>query len=398
MSFDVARVRGLYPTLGAGIAQLEGPFGALQPETVVRAIITTLRAAPAQPGSRSARSRRTGAAAQAARNAVADVVGGEAQSVVLGGNLSTLMLQFAANFAAGWQLGDDIIISRLDHDDTIAPLIHAARAAGVAVKWAEVDLESGELPDWQYDRLITPHTKLVTLPLANASTGTVPDVRAIADRAHDAGALVMLDVGAALPHMPVDMVALGADLVGVSAQLFGGPTVAAIVAHPGVLHSMGRDRPGPIPQKFELGALPVELLDGLAAAVDHLAGLDEAATGSRRQRLSRSLTEAGNYERRVYAHLDQRLRAVVGVTVLGSAPNRVPVAAFTVKARSPDQVGDYLGRHGVSVWTGRSGQSQLMSALGVDELGGAVQIGIMPHTTHGEVDQLVDALTELVHG
>jgi cysteine desulfurase family protein (TIGR01976 family) len=396
MSFDLARVRGLYPTLGSGLAPLEGSFSALQPETVIRAIITTLRSAPAQPGSRSPRSTRSATSLQAARVAIADLVGGQAQSVVLGANLSTLMLQFTSLLAADWQLGDDIVVSRLDHDSDLRPLMAAARIAGASVRWAEVDLESGELPDWQYDRLITSHTRVVTVPLANASTGTVPQVRAIADRAHAAGAIVIVNAGAALPHMAIDMVALGADLLGISASGFGGPTISAMIARPHLLQELVGDLPGPIPQRFELGALPVELLDGLTAAIDHLAGLDEAATGTRRQRLTRSLTAAGHHERRLYARLDPLLRSIPGVTVLGSSEDRLPMAAFTVKGYTPEQVGDYLIRRGVAVWTGRNGQSQLMAALGVDELGGPVQVGIMPHNSAHEVDQLVETLNALV--
>jgi cysteine desulfurase family protein (TIGR01976 family) len=396
MTIDVARVRGLYPTLGSGLAQLEGPFGALQPETVIRAIISALRTAPAQPGSWSTRSRRGAASLQAARAAVADLVGGHASSVVFGANQSTLMMQFVARLSADWLLGDDIVVSRLDHDGDLNQLLLAARSAGVIVKWAEVDVESGELPDWQYDRLITPHTRIVTVPLVDPTTGTVPDVRAIADRAHAAGALVIVNAGAALPYQPVDMTAIGADLISVAMDSFGGPTIAAIVARPGLLTELG-DSPAARAEQFELGPLPVELLDGVVAAIDHLANLDESASGPRRQRLTTSLTEVGRSQRRVYAHLDSQLRAIPAVTVLGSVAERAPLAAFTVKGYSPDRVADHLARHGVSVWTGSTGQSQLMRAMGADELGGPVRIGIMPHTIRAEVDQLAAALGKLVN-
>src|ERR1700722_7670169 len=121
MSFDVARVRGLSPTLAPGIAQPEGAFSELQPETVIRAIITTLRSSPSQPGSRSVRSKRAASSLHTARTAVADLVGGEAQSGVFAASLSTLMMQFASILAAGWQLGDDIVVSRLDTDNDVRP-------------------------------------------------------------------------------------------------------------------------------------------------------------------------------------------------------------------------------------------------------------------------------------
>ncbi len=265
----------------------------------------------------------------------------------------------------------------------------------MVVRWAEADLETGELPAWQYEHLINRRTRIVTVPLGNPATGAVPDLRSIAELAHRHGALVVVDAGAALPHLPLDMNTLGADLIAFSAATFGGPTVAAVVARPGLLLEIEGDVRLPVPQRFELGPLPIELLDGFTAAVDHLAGLDERATGTRRQRLVASLTAAGNYERLLYERLDTGLRYMRGVTVLGTATARLPAIAFTVARHSPDEVGDLLQRRGVSVWTGPSGMGQLMSAIGVDETGGAAYAGLMPHTTAGEIEQLLDALSSL---
>ena len=396
MSFDVARVRGLYPTLGAGIAYLDGNFSALQPETVIRAIITTLRSSPTQPGCRSARSQRSAASVESSRRAIGDLVGASPDCVVLGANVPTLIDRFAGLIAREWQLGDEIVISRLDDDSNVRPWLAAAKTVGAIVRWAEVDVETGELPEWQYDRLIGRRARLVTVPLANMSTGAVPDARRIADLAHAAGALVVVDAGAALPHMPLDMAELGADLLGVSISGFGGPTVGAMVAREGLLYEIDEDSTSPVPQRYELGALPVELLDGVVAAVDHLASLDEWATGSRRQRLVTSLTATGEYERQLFALLDRRLRSIPGVTVLGSPARRVPLVSFAVDGHKPSEVGDYLQSRGVSVWTGANGMNHFMTALGADELGGTVHAGLMPHTTRAEVEQLAQALGELI--
>jgi cysteine desulfurase family protein (TIGR01976 family) len=405
MSFDVARVRGLYPTLGSSMAQLEGPLGALQPETVIRAIITTLRSAPAQPGSRSTRSRRSASAVNAARAAVADLVGASGSDcVVFGSNQATLMMQFVELLSADWQLGDDIVVSRLDADSDLRHLLLAAHAIGVGVKWAEVDLETGDLPAWQYEHLVNAHTRIVTLPLANPVTGSIPDVRAIADRAHEVGALVIVNAGAALSSLPIDLEALGADLLSISIRTFGGPTLAAMIARPGLLTELAGDNSpvGPAsqvgPESLELGPLPVELMDGVTAAVDHLASLDDTAHGGRRVRLLRSLTEVRSHEQRVFNGLLAQLSSISGITVLGRPANRVPVVAFTVARYRPDEVGDFLARHGVAVWTGGHGQHELISAFGADELGGPVLVGIMPHTTAAEVDVLIGALQKLVLG
>src|SRR6266550_4392580 len=192
MSFDVARVRGLYPTLGAGIAHLDGNFSTLLPETVIRAIITTLRSSPSQPGSRSTRSQRAAATVDNARRAIGDLVGASPDCVVLGANVPTLIDRFAGLIVREWQLGDEIVLSRLDDDSNVRPWVAAAK-----------------------------------------TIGAIPDTRRISGLAHAVGALVVVDAGAALPHMPLDMAELGADLLGVSVSAFGGPTVGAMVARDG---------------------------------------------------------------------------------------------------------------------------------------------------------------------
>jgi cysteine desulfurase family protein (TIGR01976 family) len=398
MSFDVARVRGLYPTLGAGIAHLDGNFSPLLPETVIRAIITTLRSSPSQPGSRSTRSQRAAATVDNARRALGDLVGASPDCVVLGANVPTLIDRFAGLIVREWQLGDEIVLSRLDDDSNVRPWVAAAKTIGAIVRWAEVDVETGELPEWQYDRLISRRTRLVTVPLANLSTGAIPDTRRISGLAHAVGALVVVDAGAALPHMPLDMAELGADLLGVAISSFGGPTVGAMVARDGLLYELDEDSTAPVPQRYELGPLPIEVLDGVVAAVEHLSSLDEWASGTRRQRLVSSLTATGEYERQLFAVLDRRLRSIPGVTVLGSPVRRVPLVSFAVDGRKPAEVGDFMLARGVSVWTGANGMGHFMTALGADELGGTVHVGLMPHTTRSEVEQLAHALNELVLG
>lgn len=396
MSFDVARTRGLYPTAGTATAHLDGGFSALHPEAVIRAIVSALRSSPTQPGSASERSKRAARTVAHARQAVADLVGVRPDDVVLGHSTSTLMVRFATVLARDWQLGDEVVLSRLDSDLTVGAWLRAARGSAAVARWAEVDVETGELPAWQYaGGLINERTRVVNIPLANPATGTVPNVRAIADLAHAYGALVVVDAGAALPHMPIDVEALGADLITISATTFGGPTVAAVGAAPGVLDRMDEDPRLPIPQRFEFGPLPVELLDGLSAAVDHLAGLDEWASGSRRERIVASLTAAGAYEKRLYEVLDRGLRSIRGVTVLGTTTDRLPMAAFAVAGYEPAHVGDYLQQRGISVWTGPSGVTELLTAFGADESGGAAFVGVMPHTAVREVHMLLEALESL---
>lgn len=394
-AFDVARVRGLYLSLPSGPATLDGPLSTLQPESVIRAIVSTLRSSPTQPGGTSFRSQRTAAALADTRRAFGDLVGAGPESVVLGATQAGLQLQFAELLSRDWKLSDQIVLNRLDNDSVLTPWLRAARACGVTVRWAEFDLETGEVPTWQYEHLITPRTRLVTVPLGNPATGTVPDVAAIAELAHDVGALVLADVGAAASHLPLSLDRFGADLMSVDAASFGGPTLSALIARAGLLLHVDEVSHSPAPQRFELGPLPVELLDGATAAVDHLAGLDEWATGTRRERLQQSVALAGEHTARLWEHFDQRIGALPHVTVFGGSGPRLPVIGFTVARRRPAQVGEALARRGVSVWTGPCGLTQLLTAFGADEIGGATFAGFMPHTTLGEVDQLLAGLADL---
>jgi len=393
-TFDVARLRGLYPAIGDGTAYLDGPFSAMQPESVIRSIAAALRGSPAQPGARTVRSRRTATTVTQARQALADLVGGTPECVQLGSTLAALNTQLAEVASWNWRFGDEIVLSRLDSGSTRNPWERAARSAGAGIRWAEVDLESGELPTWQYERLLGPHTRLVTVSLANPALGVVPDVRAIADLAHSHGALVLVDLGAAIPHVSIDLLEIGADIVAFSTATFGGPTVAALVTRPALLDEI-TDGTGRVAPTAEIGPLPVELLGGVTAAVDHLAGMDEFARGSRRDRLVSSINAAGHYTAGLLEHFTYGLSHQPHVTVLGGLHDRLPVIAFTVAGHSPESVADALSRLGVSVWTGWTDQSALLESFGADELGGAIFAGFMPHTTPAEIDLLLDGLYTL---
>lgn len=389
--FDVARVRGLYSAIGSGTAHLEGALAAVQPELVVSAVVSGLRGGPAQPGSRSPRSRRGERAVQHARQAVADLVGARPSDVVLGASLPDLMLRLIGAICSDWQLGDELVLTRLDSDLYLREWRRAARERGAVIRWAEADLESGELPDWQYDRLICSRTRIVTIPLGNPTTGTVPDIAKIAARAHEQGALVIADAGAAVSHLPLDLDELGADVLTVSAASFGGPSVAAFAARPGLLQELE------VPlETFEPGPLPVELLDGLSAAVDHLAVLDETATGSRRERLLESVSAAGEYTAGLLGTLHAGLSDMRSVTVIGTSTDRLPVVAFAVDGLTALEVADALHARRIAVWSGPVHVSELMTVLGADEVGGIVHVGLMPHTNLAEVNRLLDAVRQLV--
>src|SRR4051795_6647795 len=261
---DVARVRGLFPALADGFVHAEGTGGALLPESVARAVGHAMRMPVAPRGGAFPASGRAEAIVSAARAAIADLVGGLPGGVVLGPSMTALTWQMARALARTWQPGDEIVVSRLDHDANIRPWVQMAEERGVLVRWAEVDIETGELPSWQYDELITERTRLVAVTAASNAIGTRPDVAAISARAHAVGALVYVDGVHAAPHRLLDRKALGADFLALSAAKWCGPHVGAVVADPALLEQMWPDNVLPasdrVPDRFETGTPPFELL------------------------------------------------------------------------------------------------------------------------------------------
>ncbi|RBY84163.1 cysteine desulfurase-like protein [Blastococcus sp. TF02A-30] len=396
---DVARVRGLFPALADGYVHVEGPAGSLVPENVAHAVGSAMRMPVAERGGVFPASGRAEALVAGTRAAIADLTGGVPSGVVLGASMTALTYLVARTLAKGWRPGDEIVVSRLDHDANIRPWVQAAQERGVTVRWAEVDIETGDLPAWQYDSLLGPRTKLVALTAASSAIGTCPDVAAIAHRAHAAGALVYVDACHAAPHLYLDRTALGADFLVVSAAKWGGPHVGAVVADPRLLDSLRPDRllttSERVPDRFEGGAAPVELYAGVAASVDHLAGLCGESPGTRRERLRASLRAVARYEAELFEWLDQALRAMRHVQVLGRPERRTPTVAFAVEGLRPRQVAADLARQGICVWDGDAGARELFDAFGATEEGGAVRLGLLHYNTADEVGRVIDAVAAL---
>src|SRR4051812_40109654 len=244
---DVARVRGLFPGLSDGLVHAEGSAGALLPENVVVAVAQAMRMPVADRGGVFPASARAERLVASARTAVADLVGGVSTGVVLGPDPSRLTWAMARALARTWRPGDEVVVSRLDHDANVRPWVELAARAGVAVRWTEVDIETGELPDWQYDELLGPRTRLFAVTAASSAIGTRPDVAAIARRAHAVGGLVYVDGTHAAAHDLLDVGTMGADFLVVAADMWCGPHVGAVVADPGLLAELEPEKLAPVP-------------------------------------------------------------------------------------------------------------------------------------------------------
>jgi cysteine desulfurase family protein (TIGR01976 family) len=396
MPLDVARVRGLFPALGDGYLHLDGPAGTLVPESVARAVGAALRVSLSARGGAFPASTRAEALVDAVRRAIADLLGGEPAGVLLGPNTTILTDALACALSRSWQIGDEVVVSRLDHDANIRPWVAAAHRVGAVVRWAEVDIETCELPEWQYDQVLSERTKLVAVTAASNAVGTRPEVAAVAERVHQVGALVYVDGAHATSHMPIDVSALGADFFATSAYKWGGPHVGAVMTSPALLDRLSAGGPAVGgPGWLELGSLALESLAGVVAAVDHLAGLDDRLAGSRRERLLASMRAVERYEAEVFGRLVSGLRSLPAVTVIGDPPVRTPTVLFTVEGWKPRAVTEELARRGICAWDGLAEAPALMAALGLAELGGAVRVGLMHYNTAYEVDRLLDTLAAL---
>jgi cysteine desulfurase family protein (TIGR01976 family) len=399
MAFDVARVRASYPALADGYAYLDGAAGTQVPASVISAISDAYTSGLGNAGGAFPASQRSVAITRACREAVADLVGGAPDGVILGPNMTTLTYRLAAALADTWRPGDEVIVSRLDHDANVRPWVQAAGRAGAVLRWAQVDPVTGELPAEQYPGLLSDRTRLVAVTAASNAIGTRPDVPAITAMARAAGALSYVDGVHATPHGPVDIRALGADFYATSAYKWSGPHIGTVIADPALLETLRPDKlvpsPDEVPERFELGTPPFADLAGVAAAVDHLAGLDDAATGTRRERILASMATVDRYEQELFGVLLGGLDAMGHVTTYGKAARRTATAYFTVAGHAPQQVAEHLADRRINVWAGHNYAWELTGVLGIRDSGSAVRAGLVHYNDADDVSRLLQAVAEL---
>ncbi|MHB8186188.1 MAG: cysteine desulfurase-like protein [Dermatophilaceae bacterium] len=398
-TWDIEGIRSQYPALKDGTAYLDGAGGTQVPESVIEAISEANRSGLSNLHGAFASSRRSMKLIADARAAVADLTGGEAGGVVLGPNMTTLTYRLAGALAKTWEPGDEIVVSELDHDANVRPWVQAAASAGVTVRWARIDPQTTDLPAGQYAELVTSRTRLVAVAAASNLIGTMPDVAAISQIAHAAGALVYVDAVAGAPHFRLDMSWLGADLIAVSAYKWCGPHAGAVVASPDLLETLRPDKLEPssndVPDRFELGTPALANMAGITAAVDHLADL-VAGEGNRRQRLDRSFAALTAREDVLVRGTISRLTGIPGVRMVGAPTRRTGTICFTVDSIAPGEVAARLGEQGISVWSGHAYAWEVTRALGIRDTGGAIRVSLAPYTAESDLDRLVAAMAAIV--
>jgi cysteine desulfurase family protein (TIGR01976 family) len=397
MTYDVDRVRARIPALKDGTAYFDGPGGTQMPDIVADAMADLLKSGVSNRGSVTAAERRAEDAVQAARMAGADLVNGDPSGIVFGRSMTELTFEVARTLAQNWGPGDEVVVTRLDHDGDVRPWVTYAQRTGATVRWAPFDPRTAVMTPDDVLRLVNDNTRLVAVTGASNLLGTRPDLAAIGAQLASSDALFFVDGVHLTAHASVDMRAMGADFYACSPYKFLGPHCGMLAASPALLETMHPDKLRPstdqVPERFELGTLPYELLAGVAAAIDFLADLipgDEGAL-SRRDRLVRSMTALEEYEDGLHARMRSGLEAIAGVHLYGHAPVRTPTELFSVDDVDSGEVYRMLAERGVNAPASSFYAIEASEWIGLGSRG-AVRAGLAPYTSAEDVERLLEGV------
>ena len=383
-AFDVEAVRARYTALGGPLAFFDGPGGTQVPDEVVDAISAHFREANANSGGAFATSRATDALVTNARLAAAGFLSCDQEEVAFGANMTTLNFALTRALARELRPGDEILVTKLDHDANVSPWLQLQDDVGVRVQFVDVhDDTTLDLDDLR--RRLSDRTRVVAFPWASNGVGTVQDVAVIAALAHEAGALAWVDAVHYAPHGPIDVREVGADILLCSPYKFFGPHMGLFYGRRELLERWRpyKVRPAPdepIGARFETGTLSHEALAGFEAAVAYIesVGWDGILAHER---------ELGE---RLLAGLPEEIRLYGRTTMEG----RVPTFAVTVPGLTTEQAATRLAERNLAVWWGDYYAVEVMNRLGLPE--GAVRLGIIHYNTADEVDRLLAGLHDLV--
>ena len=397
MSYNVEKIREHFPALKSGLAFFDGPGGSQVPTQVGAAIAAAITQPISNRSVTTLSERNAEEIVIGFRQAVADLINADAGGVVYGRSWTQITYDFSRTLAKTWKAGDEIIVTNLDHDSNIRPWVQAAEAVGVVVRWAKFDTTTGELPTSAISELLNEKTRLVAVTGAGNTLGTRPDIQEISQAVHKTKALLYVDGVHLTPHAVIDMQAMGADFFGFSFYKLFGPHCAAIAAKPELLKTLNNEKLLPstsnVPERFEFGTLPYELMAGCTATIDYIANMVEGA-GSRRERIINSMAAAEKYEEELFEYMESEIKAIPGVTLYGHAKKRTPTLYFNLKGVEAADVYKHLATVQVNAPAGNFYALEVSRALGLGDTG-AVRAGLAPYSTTEDVDRLVAGLHQL---
>lgn len=417
MKYDIDSIRAQFPALaitdkGAARVYFDNPAGTQVSKRVAEAMTACLYETNANLGGYFATSERATKLTDEAHVAMADLLNAPSpDEIVFGQNMTTLTLHLSRSIGRRMQRGDEIILSRMDHDANVAPWMLLARDLGLTLRWLPFDTRTFEFDLSKLDDLITDKTRLICIGGASNMTGTLNDVRTVCRKARDAGALSYIDAVQSVPHVATDVQELGCDFLVCSAYKFFGPHQGILWGRRKILESLDpykvRPAPAGIPGCFETGTQSHEGMAGTAAAVDYFAWIGETLAGDyharnqrysgRRRYLHAALDYLYDYEQGLARHLVDGLQQLPGVRVQGiteplAMTRRVPTVSFIVDKVAPNEIAQALSRKNIFVWSGHNYAVEAAKSLGIYEQGGAVRVGPVHYNTVAEIDSLLVAL------
>jgi cysteine desulfurase family protein (TIGR01976 family) len=378
-ALDVDAVRARFTALRGSTAFFDGPGGTQCPDSVIDAIAGYLRESNANLGGAFGTSRRSDALLAQARLAAASFLGCEPGETVFGANMTTLNFALSRAFGRTLRSGDEIVVTRLDHDANVSPWLELAHDLDVTVRVADVG-DDTTLDLAGLEALLNERTRVVAFPLASNAVGTLTDAARIVELAHQTGALAWIDAVHYAPHGPIDVAVLEADVLVCSPYKFFGPHLGLAFVRDELAASWRTYKVRPASHRFETGTLAHELLAGFVAAVDYVESIGWPAMQAHERALGERFLDGLPSRCTLYG--------------LPAMDGRVPTFAFTVDGIAPAAVAERLAERDIAVWDGNYYAVEIMERLGLGEAG-AVRAGFVHYNTAAEVDRLLAALEEL---
>jgi cysteine desulfurase family protein (TIGR01976 family) len=416
-TIDLSPLRNKFPALqqcdenGNPYVYFDGPGGTQVPQAVIDAMADYLINANANCGGPFITSRRNDDMIKQARIAMADFLNATSENeIVFGANMTTLTYNFSRALGRDLQPGDEIVVSRLDHDANISPWLALAEK-GVEIRWADFDPTDCRLNMDSLSSLLSEKTKVVAVGYASNAVGTINPIKTIAAMAHGVGALLWVDAVHFAPHRAIDVQEIDCDFLVCSAYKFFGPHVGVVWGKQHLLEDISAYKVRPAisdaPHKFETGTLNHEGMAGVVAAIDYLAEIgrqygsrlpaDNDLYQGRRKELKLAMQIIAAYERPLFHYMLSELRHIPGIRIYGIVNEdefdlRCPTLAFTKKDNTPAEIAATLGARGIFVWHGNYYALAVTERLGVEDTGGMVRVGLAHYNTREEVDRFLSVM------
>jgi cysteine desulfurase family protein (TIGR01976 family) len=406
--FPVELVRSQFPALKTASIFLDNPAGTQVPRQVIEAVSAAMAGAASNTGGYFQASLDADAIYAEAHEAMAELLGGTSgREIVLGQSMTMLTFQIARSLGRSWHPGDEIIVTRMDHEGNVSPWVRMAEDRGLTVRWLPFNRDTWRIEPEDLRPLLSSKTRLLALNYASNLTGSINPVAELTKLAKEAGALVYVDAVQFVPHGLAEATKLGCDFLACSSYKFFGPHLGVLWGRESLLSELYayavRCGPQEPPGRHELGTPQTELFAGLTAAADYLVWLGEqtGATGPRRDKIKGAYQAATDYERPLTQQLIDELRRTPGVQVQGITQadrlhERVPTVSITHPRHRSSSLAQALGAQGINVWSGHNYAYELARYLGLDEAEGVLRIGLAHYNTAAEVERIVHSLQRLL--